>query len=307
MSLAASSRPRSEARRGLLGAIAAFLIWGALPLYLRLLRGIPALTIMSHRLVWCCAFVSAWLAMRGELGGVRAALVHRATRLRLIASAALISCNWLVYVWAVGAGHVIDSSLGYFINPLVNVLLGVTLLGERLDRVKWVAVAFAAAGVAWLTALTGHLPWIALALASSFGGYGLIRKVVAVESVTGLAAETALLTPLALAWLGWEHLRGSGAFGGAAPLRASWLVAGGLVTAVPLSLFAFGARRIPYSMVGIIQYIGPSLQLMLGIFLFGEPFPAARALGFGLIWAALVIYSAGSLLRGKGEISAARH
>jgi chloramphenicol-sensitive protein RarD len=302
-SFAASARQRTEAREGLSAAITAFLIWGALPLYLRPLRAISALTIMSHRLVWCCVFVSAWLLARGQLGGVRSALARPATRLRLIASALLISINWLIYVWAVGSGHVIDSSLGYFINPLVNVLLGVTLLGERLDRTKWVAVAFAAAGVAWLTAQTGRLPWIALALALSFGSYGLIRKVVAVDAVTGLAAETMLVTPFALLWLAWQHVFGPGAFGGADPLRASWLVAGGIVTAVPLSLFAYGARRIPYSTLGVLQYIGPSLQLLLGVFLFGEPFPPARALGFGLIWAALVIYSAGSLLHGRRQFS----
>jgi chloramphenicol-sensitive protein RarD len=289
-----------EARQGLLAVIGAFLIWGALPLYLRPLHGISAVTIMSHRLVWCCVFVSAWLAVRGELGGARAALLQPAVRLRLTGSALLISSNWLVYVWAVGTGHVIDSSLGYFINPLVNVLLGVMLLGERLNRAQWFAVGCAAAGVAWLTALTGHLPWIALALALSFGSYGLIRKVVAVDAVTGLAAETALLAPFGLAWLGWQHVRGVGLFGGADALRSAWLVAGGLVTAVPLALFAFGARRIAYSTVGVVQYIGPSLQLALGVFLFGEAFPPARAVGFGLIWAALVIYAGEGLWRASG-------
>jgi chloramphenicol-sensitive protein RarD len=276
------------------------LIWGALPLYLRPLHGISAVTIMSHRLVWCCGLVSAWLALRGELGGVGAALVHPATRLRLVASALLISSNWLVYVWAVGAGHVIDASLGYFINPLVNVLLGVVLLGERLRPMQWVAVGCAAAGVAWLTAMTGHLPWIALTLALSFGSYGLIRKVVAVDAVTGLAAETALLMPFGLGWLAWQHVAGAGMFGGADPLRSVWLVAGGLVTAVPLALFAFGTRRIEYATVGIAQYIGPTLQLALGIFLFGEAFPPARAFGFGLIWAALVIYAGEGLWRASG-------
>jgi chloramphenicol-sensitive protein RarD len=278
-----------------LALIGAFLIWGALPLYLRPLHGIAALTIMSHRLLWCCVFVSGWLALRGQLGGVRAALLDPATRLPLLGSSILISSNWLVYVWAVGSGHVIDASLGYFINPLVNVLLGVMLLGERLNRAQWLAVACAAAGVAWLTAQTGRLPWIALALAVSFGGYGLIRKVVAVDSVTGLAAETVLMTPLGVAWLSWQHVQGAGIFGGASTLRSSWLIAGGLVTAVPLALFAFGARRIRYSTVGVLQYIGPSLQLLLGVFLFGEAFPPARAFGFGLIWAALAIYARGSL------------
>jgi len=215
---------------------------------------------------------------------------------RLLGSATLISANWLVYVWAVGNGHVIDASLGYFINPLVNVLLGVALLGERLNRVQWLAIASAFAGVAWLTELTGRLPWIALTLAFSFSGYGLIRKVVAVDAVVGLAAETALVTPFGVAWLAWQQWRGPGAFGPDV-FHGVWLFLSGLVTAVPLALFAFGAKRILYSTVGIVQYIGPSLQLALGVLLFGEAFPPARAMGFGLIWAALVIYAGEGIWR----------
>jgi chloramphenicol-sensitive protein RarD len=291
----ASATSTGEVRKGLLALLGAFLIWGALPLYLRPLHGIVALTIMSHRLLWCCVFVSGWLALRGRLSGVRAALFDPATRRLLIGSSILISVNWLVYVWAVGSGHVIDASLGYFINPLVNVLLGVMWLGERLNRAQWFAVACATAGVAWLTAQTGRLPWIALALALSFGGYGLIRKMVAVDAVEGLAAETVLMTPFGVAWLMWQHVHGAGAFGGANTLHSLWLIVGGMVTAVPLTLFAFGARRIRYSTVGVLQYIGPSLQLLLGVFLFGEAFPPARVLGFGLIWAALAIYARESL------------
>jgi chloramphenicol-sensitive protein RarD len=284
-------------REGLLAAIGAFLLWGALPAYLRPLRGISALTIMSHRLVGCCVLVSAWLAIRGELGSVRLALLNPTTRARLLGSAALISTNWLIYVWAVGTGRVVDSSLGYFVNPLVNVLLGVLVLEERLNRAQWVSVAFGAAGVAWLTVSTGRLPWVALTLAVTFGCYGLIRKVIAVEPVAGLAAETLLLTPLGLAWLWREHLVGAGAFGGASLLRSAWLLAGGLVTAVPLAFFSFGARRIPYSTVGVAQYISPSIQLALGVFLFGEAFPPARAVGFAFIWTALAIYAGDGLLR----------
>jgi chloramphenicol-sensitive protein RarD len=277
----------------------AFLIWGALPLYLRPLLGIPALTILAHRLVWCCLLVSLWLAARRDLGSVRAALANPSTRRGLIGSAALIGFNWLVYILAIGTGHVVDSSLGYFINPLVNVLLGVALLGERPNRVQWVAVACAALGVAWLTVQAGRLPWIALALAFSFGGYGLIRKVIAVDALTGLAAETALLTPLGLAWLAWQGLQGVGVFGGADALRIAWLIVGGLITATPLALFAYGARRLPYSTIGIVQYLAPSLQLVFGVFVFGEAFSSARAKGFGLIWMALVIYGADGLWRAR--------
>ena len=274
----------------------AFTIWGGLPLYLKPLARIAPTTIIAHRLVWCFAFVIAWLTAHGQLGAVREALRGRAPRARLLGSATLISANWLVYVWAIGNGHVIDASLGYFINPLVNVLLGVALLGERLNRVQWLAIASAFAGVAWLTALTGRLPWIALTLAFSFSGYGLIRKVVAVDAVIGLAAETALLAPLGVGWLFWQQARGPGAFGPDV-FHGVWLFLSGLVTAVPLALFAFGAKRILYSTVGIVQYIGPSLQLALGVLIFGEAFPPARAMGFGLIWAALVIYAGEGLWR----------
>jgi chloramphenicol-sensitive protein RarD len=252
---------------------------------------------MSHRLFWCCLFVNAWLAVRGELGQVRAALASGPTRARLAGSALAISVNWLVYVWAVGAGHVVETSLGYFVNPLVNVLLGVFLLGERLRRVQWMAVGCAALGVAWITVQSGHLPWIALALALSFGGYGLLRKTVAVEAVVGLAAETTLVAPFAALWLAWQGAKGSGAFGGASGPLCAWLVAGGVITAVPLALFAFGARRIALSTVGIVQYLGPSLQLATGIVVFHEAFPPARAVGFGFIWTALVLYAGEGLLR----------
>ncbi|MGH7436725.1 MAG: EamA family transporter RarD [Polyangiaceae bacterium] len=292
-----SASAPGEARRGLLAAMGAFFIWGLLPLYLRPLHGIAALTIMSHRLVWCCLFVNAWLLLRRDIGGVGTALADPSTRWRLVASALLISTNWLVYVWAVGSGHVVEASLGYFINPLVNVLLGVAILGEVLRPLQWTAVACATAGVAWLTYQSGHLPWIALILAVSFGSYGLIRKTVHVESLAGLAAETTLIAPLGALWLLWEALRGPGAFGGAAGALVAWLVAGGVVTAVPLALFAFGARRIPYATVGILQYIGPSLQLAAGILVFGEPFPPARLAGFALIWSALVLYAGDGLRR----------
>jgi chloramphenicol-sensitive protein RarD len=278
----------------------AFLIWGLFPLYLRPLRGVGAVTILSHRMVWCCLLVNVYLAARGELGAVRAALALRSTRVRLAASGSLITSNWLVFVWAVGSGHVVEASLGYFINPLVNVLLGVLLLGERLRHVQWAAVLSAAVGVVWLTVQAGRPPWIALALAFSFSGYGLLRKVVAVEAVPGLAAETTLLAPIAAAWLAWQaHAAPGGWFGTDDGLLRAWLVASGVVTAVPLALFAYGARRIAYSTVGIIQYIGPTLQLTTGIIVYGEPFPAARVVGFALIWCALVLYAAEGVWRAR--------
>ena len=296
-----SSTPASvdDARRGFAAVIGAFLIWGLLPLYLHLLKPVPVLQIMAHRLVWCCLFVVLWLAVCGRLGAVRTALATPATRWRLLASALLISSNWLIYVWAVNDGHVVETSLGYFINPLVNVLFGVLLLSERLSRAQWTAVGLAAAGVAWLTWHAGAPPWISLALAVSFSGYGLIRKTVAVEAVEGLAAETLLIVPVGVAYLIWCQWQGSGALGHMGRLIDLWLVASGLVTAAPLALFAYGARRIAYSTVGVFQYIGPTLQILIGVFLFHEPFTATHAIGFGLTWLALVIYLGEGLLRAR--------
>lgn len=296
-SLATPATPTRH--QGLMAVVCAFLIWGLLPLYLKPMSSVPALQIMSHRLLWCCVFVMSWLAWRGQLGNVRAALSDRATLLRLFLTALLISCNWIVYVWGVNSGHVLETSLGYFINPLVNVLLGVLLLKERLNRPQWTAVGFAFLGVAWLTFQTGKLPWIALSLALSFGLYGLIRKVVKVDAIAGLGAETLLIAPFAAIYLAWLEIAGTGAFGNTTLTIDIMLFAGGLVTAIPLALFAFGARLIPYSTVGLIQYIGPTMQLFLGIFLYHEPFTQTRAIGFAMIWMALVIYAGDGLIRAR--------
>jgi chloramphenicol-sensitive protein RarD len=207
----------------------------------------------------------------------------------------LITNNWAVYVWAVMNGHVVEGSLGYFINPLVNVLLGVALLSERLTRAQWTAVALAAIGVAYLTIAAGSPPWIALALAFSFGFYGLIRKVVKVESLPGLAVETLLLLPFAVGYLFWCESAGSGALGHARPAVAALLIGSGPLTAIALFLFAYGARLVPYSTVGVLQYIAPTLQLACGVFVLHERFERTRAVGFALIWAALVIYAGESL------------
>jgi chloramphenicol-sensitive protein RarD len=293
----ATSPQTHSAGSGLAAAVGAFVIWGLFPLYLKPMAEVPALQIMAHRVVWCCLLVFAWLAVRGELGAVRAALADPASRLRLAASATLISVNWLLYVWAVNNGHTVEASLGYFINPLLNVVLGVVLLHERLNRAQWLAVALAAIGVLYLTVATAHPPWIALALAASFGTYGLIRKVVKVESVPGLATETLLLAPFAVAFLAWCELHGIGALGHSSGGINALLVGSGLITALPLALFAYGARLIPYSTIGIVQYIGPTLQFLIGVFIFHEAFTAERAVGFVMIWAALAIYAADGAYR----------
>lgn len=284
-------------RQGLGALIAAFSLWGLMPLYLRPLHAVPAAQIIAHRLVWCCLTVLVWMGARGTLMGVREALVQPRTRLRLLASALLISNNWLFFVWSIGSGRVVESSLGYFINPLVNVLLGVLVLRERLNRAQWIAVGIAASGVAYLTWLAGRPPWVALVLALSFGGYGLIRKTVSVDAMTGLAAETLLIAPLGIAYLLFCELTGQGAFDRADTSRSVLLVLAGPLTALPLWLFAYGARRVRYATVGLVQYIGPTLQLIFGVWIFREPFGAATAVGYGLIWCALALYGVDSAVR----------
>jgi len=293
----------AETARGLAATVGAFLIWGFMPAYLKPMSAVPALEIMAHRLVWCCLFVLVLLALLGALSQVRAALAEPATRLRLFATAGLVSANWLLYVWAVNSAHVVEASLGYFINPLLNVALGVLLLSERLNRAQWTAIALALVGVTYLTVVSGRLPWIALALACSFGFYGLLRKVTPVQPLAGLATETLLLLPAGVAYLVWCESAGTGAFGHTGPMIDLLLIGSGLITAAPLALFAYGAKRIAYSTVGVIQYIGPTLQLLLGVLAYGEPFPATRMTGFGLIWLALAIYLVDSLWRSRRVVA----
>jgi chloramphenicol-sensitive protein RarD len=293
------SAPASLDKTGLVACCTAFVIWGLLPLYLKALHAVPVLQVTAQRLVWGCVLAIAWLAISGKLGLVRAALANPSTRWRLCASAFLISLNWIIYVWGVANNHVVETSLGYFINPLLNVMLGVLVLSERLNRAQWTAVGLAAAGVAYLTWSAGRLPWISLALAATFGLYGLVRKVVAVEALAGFAAETLLLFPIGLGYLVWSELQGNGAMGHMGISTDLLLLFGGPLTAAPLVLFALGARRLPYSTVGLLQYIGPTLQLMLGVLVFHEPFSGPRVTGFAIIWAALVIYAADGLWRSR--------
>jgi chloramphenicol-sensitive protein RarD len=294
-----------DTRKGLIAAAAAFAAWGLFPLYFKPLREISALQVIAHRIVWSCVLVLIWTAARGELGEIRSALIKWRVVSRLALSATLITVNWVVYVWAVAHGHVVDASLGYFINPLVNVVLGVALLSERLDRAQWAAVALATVGVAYLTLMTGNLPWISLTLAVSFASYGFIRKVVQVEALPGLATETLLLVPCATAYLLWCESSASGALGHAGRAIDVLLIGSGPLTAITLFLFAYGTRRVPYSTVGVLQYIAPSLQLACGVFAFHEPFERTHAAGFALIWTGLIIYALDGVRRARTEDAAA--
>jgi len=277
---------------GIAYAVSAYLLWGLLPIYLHWLAPIGALEILAHRIVWSLATVAILLLALRRVAWIGAALTTPARLRRYALTAALISCNWILYIWAVGAGHVIDSSLGYFINPLVNVLLGYLLLEERLRMGQKAALLVAALGVAWLTWQAGSPPWIGLTLAVSFSLYGLLRKTAALGAIEGFSVEAALLTPLALAYLLWASAHGAlGFFDATTPVR--WLlVAAGPVTTVPLLLFAAAARRISFSLLGVLQYLSPTLQWFAGVFVFREAFEPSKAAGFCLIWLALLLYAA---------------
>lgn len=276
---------------GIVYASLAYLSWGLFPLYFRQVAAVPALEVVLHRTLWSLVFVLALLAVRRQWAWMREVLRQPRVLGAFALSALLLAANWLTYVWAVNNGHVVDASLGYFILPLVNVALGYVFLHERPRPGQWLAVAVAAAGVLWLTVLTGRLPWIALVLALSFGFYGLLRKVAVLGALEGLTLETVLLAPVTIAVLGAWAWQGQGALvqGDAATL--GWLVLAGPVTAIPLLWFAAGARRIPLATMGILQYIAPSLQLALGVWLFHEAFDVSRLAGFVLIWAALLVYT----------------
>ncbi|MDX1610610.1 MAG: EamA family transporter RarD, partial [Halofilum sp. (in: g-proteobacteria)] len=269
-------------------AIGAFGLWGAFPLYFKAVSSVPAMEVLAHRIVWSVVWVAGLLWLLRQWPDVRAALRGPRTRLRLLLSALLISTNWLVFIWAVAQGRVLEAGLGYYITPLVSVLLGRLVLGEALTRLQWAAVALAALGVGYMLAGLGKLPWVSLALAATFGSYGLARKTTAVGAAPGLFVETLLLAPLALGFLLW--LGGDGRFGGD-PGFDLLLVAAGLVTAAPLILFAQAARRLRLASVGLFQYITPTCQVLLAVFVFGEPFTGDHGVTFGCIWLALALYS----------------
>jgi chloramphenicol-sensitive protein RarD len=280
---------RGAQRAGLVYALGAFLLWGFFPVYWKLLAGVPALEVVAHRTAWGFAAVALWVTLKRRWPDARVVAARGATLLMLAGSAALIATNWLLYIWAVMSNHIVEASLGYYVNPLVNVVLGVVVLRERLSRPQVIAVALAGLGVVVLTAGYGRFPWIALTLAVSFGLYGLTRKKVAADAIIGLLFETAILTPLAAGYLALLAARGGGALGTGPVGRDALLVLAGPVTAIPLALFALGARRLPLSIVGLIQYLSPTCQFLLAVLLYREPFTAAHAVTFACIWLALAL------------------
>ena len=276
---------------GIVYATWAYIAWGLFPLYFRQVADVPALEVVVHRTLWALVVVLSLLALRRQWGWLGVVIRQPRVLGAFALSAVLLSGNWLTYVWAVQNQHVVDASLGYFILPLVNVALGCVFLRERPRPGQWLAVAVAAAGVLWLAVQGGRLPWIALVLALTFGFYGLLRKVAVLGALEGLTLETLMLAPVAAIVLGWWTWHGQGALAHADVATLGWLVLAGPLTAAPLLLFAGGARRIPMATLGILQYISPTLQFALGVWVFNEAFEPGRVVGFVLIWTALLIYS----------------
>jgi len=283
--------------KGVLYAAGAYVLWGLLPIYWKALDDVPAGQILAHRIVWSLGFVALILTVRRNWGWLRGAVRQPRVLLTFLLSGSLLAGNWYTYIWGVNAGFIVETSLGYFINPLVNVLLGYLFLRERLRPAQWAALAVALAGVLYLTFSYGAFPWIALTLAFSFGTYGLLRKTAALNSAEGLFLETAMLSLPALGFLLLQESRGMGALGHTGTTTALLLVGAGVVTAIPLLLFAAGARRITLTTLGLLQYIAPTLQFLIGVLIYGEEFGPARMVGFGLIWLALILYTGESLWR----------
>ncbi|MED5074561.1 EamA family transporter RarD [Anoxybacillus geothermalis] len=294
----------SEEKQGVLYTAASYLLWGVLPLYWKLLEARPALEILAHRIVWSFVFMAILLAAIGQPDAFRREL--RAMRRRpakawgIAAAAVLISANWFVYIWAVNHHHVVETSLGYYINPLVSVALGTIVLRERLSVGQWTAVLLAAAGVAAMTAEYGAFPWVAISLALTFGFYGLVKKLASVDSSIGLALETMAVMPLSAIYVLWLYHETPSL------VHAAWwqwalLLGSGPATAVPLLYFAKGAKRVSMTMLGFLQYISPTISLLLGVFLFGEPFTKAHFYAFSCIWAALILFSAVQIKQASGR------
>ena len=282
---------------GLLFAATAYVLWGLFPLYFKLLQSVPPMEILMHRMLWSLVFLGGVLAVRKQWVWIGSVIRRPRVLAGFAVSALLLAGNWFLYIWSINHDRIIDASLGYFITPLVNVLLGYVLLGERLRRLQWAAVGLAALGVLWLAWQSGHPPWIGLALAGTFGTYGLLRKTATLGPLEGLSLETLLLFPLSMGYLLWLSHTGQNTFA-AAPDSTRWLLAAsGPITAIPLLLFAAGARRIPLATLGLLQYIGPTIQLLLGVLLYQETFAGARLAGFAVVWSALIVYSADGLLQ----------
>jgi chloramphenicol-sensitive protein RarD len=276
-------------KKGILFGIGAYVLWGILPIYWKLLHIVPALQLLGHRIGWSFLMLMAVISVTRQWADFRSSITKR-TFLIYSAAAILIGINWLTYVWAVNAGFIIETSLGYFINPLLSVLMGVIILREKLRPAQWIPIGLAAAGVIYLTVAYRQLPLIALTLAFSFGFYGLVKKIAPLSSLYGLTLETGLLFLPALIYLIVMEFNGSGAFLHTSQTTDLLLFGAGVVTTIPLLMFASAARQIPLTMVGVLQYIAPTLQFLIGVFIYKEPFDRTHLIGFGIVWIALIIF-----------------
>jgi chloramphenicol-sensitive protein RarD len=285
---------RENTRLGVAAGIIAYLVWGLVPIFFKQIAEVPAVEIIAHRVVWAMLLMTALIGFgRGFADAWRVARIPRQLARIALASFLVIS-NWLTFVWGVNNGHILETSLGYFILPLFNVALGVLVLKERLRPLQWLAVLLASTGVTIEAVRAGGLPWIALVLAGTFGIYGLLRKQLPLDAASGLFLETVCMTPLALAWLGWLAISGQSHFGSGPALliwRDLMLIATGAVTAIPLLLFAVAARRLPLNMMGFLQYLAPTITFLLAVFVYHEPLNLVRTLAFATIWTGLAVYS----------------
>jgi chloramphenicol-sensitive protein RarD len=279
----------AERRTGVLLSIGAYTLWGAFPIYFKLLHA-PPLEVLAHRVVWSALSLAAVLAAQRRVRALYASLTRRVV-LGSLVSGALLGVNWFIYIWAVSMARVVDASLGYFITPLVSVVIAMLFFGESLRLGQRLAIVTAAAGVAWLTLQFGQLPWVGLSLAFSFGTYGALRKIGVLGSLEGLLLEQVLMLPFAIGYIAWLSAHGALAFGNTSTGQATLLALTGPLSSVPLIMFAAGARKIPFSLVGLLQYISPTLQLLCGVLVWHEPMGGVRLVGYALIWLALVIYS----------------
>jgi chloramphenicol-sensitive protein RarD len=290
---------RASTRLGLIFGFAAYGIWGFFPLFFPLLEPASALEILADRFLFSLVFMALLLTVTRTWGRLRPVARDRRAMLLLLAASLLIGANWGVYIWAVNSGHVVEASLGYFINPLVLVLMGVLFLGERLRRLQWTAVGIAAFAVAVLTVGYGKLPWIALVLAFSFAGYGLVKKLAGVDPQAALTIETAYISPLSLAYLLWLSSAGTLTLGHSSAGNTVLLMATGVITAIPLLLFGGAANRIPLSSIGLLQYLTPTIQFVIGVWIVGEQMPPARWVGFAFVWVALAVFTYDLLRTGR--------
>ncbi len=298
-----SPAPRASTsidRTGLLLGVTAYAAWGLLPIYFKALKAVPPFAIVAHRVIWSLVLLVVLISVTRGWPAIRTALSNRRTTLMLALSAMLIAVNWLLYVYSVNSGHILAGSLGYYLNPLANILLGRFFLHERLSRLQWAAVGIAACGIALLAVNALGQLWISLVLCASFASYGLVRKIVAADALTGLTIETSFLAPAAAAYLVFLHAHGVPWLGGTSHLGLL-LVASGVISTLPLLLFTAAARRLPYSTMGMLQFLAPTLQFLVAVFLYGEAFTRTHAIAFAAIWIALALYVAGVVAKARDE------